>query len=173
MREIARAQFRNETGFLIGVDGSYARREATGASDVDMFFLAVKPAVLPLNEVCERKVTFEALLDDNLTIKLPASEGVFDKPLAVDEICEIGGLKDKNVMITRRMLLLLEGLQPHEGDGAMLQGRTLRSNAGAFRNGTSYDSRASIIGTWRWTRYQIDPAAAHFGEFTSDPGGYE
>ena len=74
-----------------------------------MFFLAVKPDVLPLSEVCERKVTFEALLDDNLTIKLPASEGVFDKPLAVDEICEIGGLKDKNVTITRRMLLLLEG----------------------------------------------------------------
>lgn len=109
MREIARAEFGNETEFLIGVNGSFARREATRASDVDFFFLAVTPDVLPLRKVRERKATFEELLEKNLNIRLPASEGVFDKPLAVDKICEIGGLKDKNVTITRRMLLLLEG----------------------------------------------------------------
>ena len=106
MREAALNRFGNATEFLIGVNGSYARREATEGSDVDLFFLETESAT---SSASEKQATFRKLLKVDLDMRLPASQGVFEKPLPVDKICEIGGLADDNETLTRRMLLLLEG----------------------------------------------------------------
>ena len=52
---------------------------------------------------------FRELLETDLNLKVPASNGVFENPLPVEKIYEIGGLTDDNETLTRRMLLLLEG----------------------------------------------------------------
>ena len=106
MRETARTLFGNETEFLIGVNGSYARREATKGSDIDCFFLATKTNAVRLTE---KQTAFHHRVKEDLKLKLPASEGVFETPLPVDTICKIGGQNDDNITLTRRMLLLLEG----------------------------------------------------------------
>lgn len=106
MRQSALERFGNATEFLIGVNGSYARREATDGSDVDLFFLATGNEA---SSVGEKQAGFRELLEANLNLKLPASRGVFAEPFPVDKICEIGGQTDDNATLTRRMLLLLEG----------------------------------------------------------------
>ena len=106
MRDAARTLFDTGTEFLIGVNGSYARREATRGSDIDYFFLATNSDVLTVGE---KQTAFEEFVEAELNLNLPASDGVFAKPLPVDEICQIGGQSDSNVTLTRRMLLLLEG----------------------------------------------------------------
>ena len=106
MRRAALAQFGDATGFLIGINGSYARREATESSDVDLFFCETENGA---SDAQEKQDVFRELLRENLNMTLPASNGVFEEPLAVTKICEIGGQDDSNVTITRRMLLLLEG----------------------------------------------------------------
>ena len=106
MRESALERFGDSTEFLIGVNGSYARREATEESDVDLFFLATGS---DLSFVSERQTEFRELLGADLNLKLPASDGVFGNPLPVEKLCEIGGQTDDNETLTRRMLLLLEG----------------------------------------------------------------
>ena len=106
MREAAQTHFGNDTEFLIGVNGSYARREATKGSDIDCFFLATKTDA---SSLIERQTAFHDLVEADLNLKLPASEGVFEKPLPAAKICEIGGQNDNNETLTRRMLLLLEG----------------------------------------------------------------
>ena len=98
--------FGNTTDFLIGVNGSYARREATEGSDVDLFFLATGNEI---SSTCERQAEFRGILEADLNLKLPARCGVFARPLPVEKICEIGGPTDDNARLTRRMLLLLEG----------------------------------------------------------------
>ena len=107
MREAARNIFGDATEFLIGVNGSYARREATKNSDIDCFFLAASDDALPLSR--KRQAEFREYVAESLDMKLPSSGGVFDQPLTVDDICHIGGQSDSNVTLTRRMLLLLEG----------------------------------------------------------------
>lgn len=106
MREAALDRFGNATEFLIGVNGSYARREATEGSDVDLFFLETENHT---SSASEKQSAFRELLEGDLNMRLPASQGVFENPLPVDRICEIGGLADDNETLTRRMLLLLEG----------------------------------------------------------------
>ena len=39
MRTIAKAMFKGNPNYLIGVNGSVARRECTSGSDIDLFFL--------------------------------------------------------------------------------------------------------------------------------------
>ena len=39
MRSIAQEMFGGDTDYLVGVNGSVARRECTSGSDVDLFFL--------------------------------------------------------------------------------------------------------------------------------------
>ena len=102
----ARSRFGDDTRFLIGINGSYARREATEDSDVDFFFLATNIAAWRLRR---KYKAFRQDLAANLGMKHPAPGGVFEKPLSVDKICKIGGQDDSNVTLTRRMLLLLEG----------------------------------------------------------------
>ena len=106
MREAAGTLFNGETDFLIGVNGSYARREATEGSDVDVFFLADGVDESSLEPKQEEFCTF---LRDHCDMRLPAVDGVFAKPLSVDTIWGIGGQDDSNDTITRRLLLLLEG----------------------------------------------------------------
>ena len=106
MRESAVERFPNAGDFLIGVNGSYARREATRDSDVDLFFLTTGSEA---SSAGEAQAEFRRLLEVDLDLKLPASSGVFENPLPVEKIYEIGGLTDNNETLTRRMLLLLEG----------------------------------------------------------------
>ena len=106
MREAARNRFGNDTEFLIGVNGSYARREVTTGSDIDFFFLATKTDA---SSLIERQDGFRETLKTDLNMKLPAKKGVFGKPLGVKKILKIGGRKDNNETLTRRMLLVLEG----------------------------------------------------------------
>lgn len=106
IRQAAVEQFGNATKFLIGVNGSYARREATEGSDVDHFFLVTEGEA---SSATEEQAVFREILEADLKMKLPARAGVFENPLSVEEICNIGGQSDDNKTLTRRMLLLLEG----------------------------------------------------------------
>lgn len=106
MRKAALDRFGDATDFLIGINGSYARREATEGSDVDLFFLTKESETSPVQGKQEE---FRKLLRADLDLKLPAPGGVFGKPFPVDGICKIGGRTDSNDTLTRRMLLLLEG----------------------------------------------------------------
>lgn len=107
MRTIAQEMFGDNPNYLIGVNGSVARRECTSGSDVDLFFLytgdvAIENAQLAQNSYRSR------LKDEDLD--MPAPEGVFENPLDIEELlANIGGDDDTNVFITRRMLFLLEG----------------------------------------------------------------
>lgn len=106
MRQSALERFGDSTDFLIGVNGSYARREATEGSDVDLFFLATG---CETSAADEKQAQFRELLQTDLKLKLPAVGGVFEKPIPIGRMYEIGGLTDDNETLTRRMLLLLEG----------------------------------------------------------------
>lgn len=107
MRERAGQIFDSEAQFIVGVNGSYARREVTSGSDVDLFFLALSQN---MEEVEEAQKAFRAALSNDLGMKMPANHGVFEKPLTIKRLTNsIGGLDDTNENITRRMLLLLEG----------------------------------------------------------------
>ena len=106
MREAALERFGNARRFLIGVNGSYARREATEESDVDFFFLNTRSGSASADE---EQAEFRELLETELNLKLPARGGVFDELFPVENLLEIGGQTDDNKTLTRRMLLLLEG----------------------------------------------------------------
>lgn len=106
MRQAASDRFAGATDCLIGISGSFARREATQGSDVDLFFLATGSEV---SSVRDKQAVLRELLKADFNMKLPAIGGVFHEPLPVDKIFEIGGLNDDNATLTRRMLLLLEG----------------------------------------------------------------
>ena len=106
MREIAASLIRDDDRFVVGVNGSYARREVTSGSDVDLFVLFRKDAI---TEAGRLQGTFRAKLSE-ARFEMPASGGVFEEPLAIGALTQtIGGQDDSNVSITRRMLLLLEG----------------------------------------------------------------
>lgn len=107
MRQTARDHFTcyDAKKFLIGINGSYARREATARSDIDLFFITLDGDVCGAKKY--QKDFFEILRKQNFI--LPSSGGIFDHPLDAEEITNIGGNKDTNINITRRILLLLEG----------------------------------------------------------------
>jgi hypothetical protein len=106
MRKAAADRFGNDSKIIVGVNGSVARREVTSGSDVDLFFLTVDG-----NIDTARRAQSEYRADlTALGIKMPAHGGVFEDPLAVaDLLANIGGDKDTNEYLTRRMLYLLEG----------------------------------------------------------------
>lgn len=106
MRKLARECFVDDDSIIIGVNGSYARREATQGSDVDLFFLFDRSE---LSDVTEKQSTFRETLQ-SAGFEMPSSGGVFDAPLSISTLRHtIGGQEDDNKQITRRMLLLLEG----------------------------------------------------------------
>ena len=105
-REVAQQLFGDATEFVIGVNGSYARREATRDSDIDCFFLATN---IDIHSLEEKQAKFQNVISGDLGFRPPASGGIFDKPLPVNDIYQIGGEDDSNETLTKRMLLLLEG----------------------------------------------------------------
>lgn len=106
MREEAVRMFRNDPIIVVGVNGSYARREVTKGSDVDLF-------VLYEDQSKDHALKYQERLRCQLKSAgyvMPAANGVFDEPLSLNTLLrKIGGLDDTNKHITRRMLLLLEG----------------------------------------------------------------
>ena len=106
MRAVAQEVIGENQQLIVGVNGSYARREATSGSDVDLFVLYRKDAIA--DAIAAQKTLrtrFQAA-----GFKMPADGGVFEAPLSVSFLSQtIGGMEDKNEFITRRMLLLLEG----------------------------------------------------------------
>lgn len=106
MRAIAAEEIGDDDRFIVGVNGSYARREVTAGSDVDLFVLYRHDAMKEAHDV-------QAALRGKLEsagFKMPAPGGVFSSPLTVSMLTQsIGGMDDTNEYITRRMLLLLEG----------------------------------------------------------------
>ncbi|WP_188581567.1 hypothetical protein [Azorhizobium oxalatiphilum] len=106
MRNLAKEMFGDRSDFIIGVNGSLARREYTSGSDVDLFFLVLNQEIDPIKE---KQNDFRSRLCD-IGIKMPASGGVFEEPLpSNDMLATIGGNDDTNIFITRRLLFLLEG----------------------------------------------------------------
>ncbi len=107
MRDIAQEMFAGDRNHLIGVNGSVARRECTRGSDVDLFFLFDGKETD--DETREAQQAYRRRLEKD-GLSMPASGGVFEKPLGVDRLVDtIGGGDDTNEFITRRMLFLLEG----------------------------------------------------------------
>lgn len=79
LRELAVGVFGSGTGLVIGTNGSYARREATAGSDVDLFYL--------LCEDEEFKSETRREFEDRVTkagFKLPSGGGVFSDALRTD-----------------------------------------------------------------------------------------
>ena len=106
MREEAVRMFQDDASIVVGVNGSYARREVTTGSDVDLFFLykdRPKESAQNSQKRLRRQLKRSGYV-------MPAPNGVFDDPLSINTLQRrIGGMEDNNVRITRRMLLLLEG----------------------------------------------------------------
>lgn len=85
--------------------GSYARREASDASDLDFFIITQQPSTdnLPWVEKAKAAISKVVLIE-------PAAGGAFANVEMKDSmLLNIGGENDSNQKITRRMLFLLEG----------------------------------------------------------------
>jgi predicted nucleotidyltransferase len=107
MRSAASEMFDDRPNFVIGVNGSVARRECTSGSDVDLFFLY--NGKVTASDARKAQTDFRSRLQA-MKLDMPAHGGVFEKPLKITDLLRrIGGDKDTNVFITRRMLFLLEG----------------------------------------------------------------
>lgn len=97
---------------IVGLNGSYARREVTSGSDVDLIVLASDEI-----ELADAEPLLSCVHDRlcEAGFKLATSGGVFDEvTLASNLYTVIGGQGDDNINITRRMLLLLEGEWLHD-----------------------------------------------------------
>ena len=109
MRAAAKDMFENPSNFIIGVNGSIARGEATSGSDVDLFFLSLDEDPESLKPLGLFQSQFGDKLNE-LGLKPPAKGGVFEVPHSTAATLKtIGGQNDSNETITRRMLILLEG----------------------------------------------------------------
>lgn len=107
MREIATDMFGDHPNYLIGVNGSVARRECTGGSDVDLFFLV--NGKIKISDARQAQDAYRTRLK-SVGLIMPAHGGVFENPLNINQLLKtIGGDQDTNEFITRRMLFLLEG----------------------------------------------------------------
>ncbi len=96
-------------GAAVVACGSYARREASAASDFDYFTIVpateAKYASLPGSWEAELKQFIAGIVGVE-----PAKDGAFAKVERADRMVRnIGGQHDDNQKLTRRMLFLLEG----------------------------------------------------------------
>jgi hypothetical protein len=106
MRIAAEELFHGRTDLIIGVNGSVARREFTVGSDIDLFFIGLDKSCQGIDAAQEQ---YRARLVEH-DLKMPSEGGVFEAPQTREELLgPIGGQKDTNTSITRRMLFLLEG----------------------------------------------------------------
>jgi hypothetical protein len=104
-RSLARENLGDDT--CVVITGSFGRKEASGESDVDFFLIhnsRVKASsAKSLKRIVESKI-------NKLVPKPPAEDGAFNATASVEELVKnIGGTKESNQMMTRRMLLMLEG----------------------------------------------------------------
>jgi len=107
MRAIAQEMFGGNPNYLIGANGSVARRECTNGSDVDLYFLFTGNVVF--DDVRLAQDNYRNRLKQE-GLDMPDPGGVFEDPLDIEDLlATIGGDDDTNVFITRRMLFLLEG----------------------------------------------------------------
>lgn len=91
---------------IVSTCGSYARREASGTSDLDYLILSEDKDE---SEAEALRKDMAALISE-VGARPPAAGGPFDKRTSPSEMVEnIGGEEDSNSSITRRVLLLLEG----------------------------------------------------------------
>lgn len=95
------------SGIAVVINGSYARLEASSESDIDFFILAPKGVSKGSAEKIVsgvRKVLLEVVGTP------PAEDGVFSSTVELGSLAkQIGGAKDSNSLITRRILFLTEG----------------------------------------------------------------
>ena len=102
---------------IIPTCGSFARREASGESDVDYFIISQHQ---PSSENSPKPDWHESVKSviGNVTGRLPTEDGSFMKVVAQDEMLRnIGGDGDTNQNISRRILFLLEGEWLFNSDG--------------------------------------------------------
>lgn len=87
--------------------GSYARNEASEESDIDLFLIVDEE----LDNLDKEISKIQAIIDEEIS-KPPGSTNTFGadvvEPINV-LVYNIGGLRDDNQKLTRRMLFLLEG----------------------------------------------------------------
>jgi predicted nucleotidyltransferase len=87
--------------------GSFGRREASGESDVDFFVLHDDSVT---SAAAEALVADLATAIQSVVPKPPSEDGAFSAAEPIDVMLNnIGGEKDANRKMTRRVLLLLEG----------------------------------------------------------------
>jgi predicted nucleotidyltransferase len=89
---------------MVVINGSFARREASVGSDIDFYLVTCEQEASP-PWAKDVKAAIEAIVPVS-----PAEGGAFAQVEHLDTlISNIGGDRDDNQNITRRMLLLLEG----------------------------------------------------------------
>ena len=88
LRSVAADLLGGDTDYIIGVNGSVARREATSGSDVDLFVLTLS-GDLGAAEAAQSEFRERLIARD---IKMPAHGGVFESPLPTTQLtATIGG----------------------------------------------------------------------------------
>jgi predicted nucleotidyltransferase len=94
-------------GELIVTCGSYARREASEASDMDYYTVLNEGS--DASKATEWSAALAAEVERSIG-KLPSAEGAFAANITRSQLLKnYGGSRDSNESITRRMLYLLEG----------------------------------------------------------------
>ena len=89
------------------ITGSFGRKEASGESDVDFFI--VHDSKISDSQAELHKATVASEIDKVIP-KPPAEDGAFNATVSIDSLLQnIGGSNESNLMMTRRMLLMLEG----------------------------------------------------------------
>src|SRR4029077_1888026 len=99
-------------GEIILTCGSYARREASEASDIDFFIITQQPDPLgqPADSASDPSVKLARDAINEIVPVEPAEDGAFSQVEARDAMLQnICGTNDSNHKITRRILILLEG----------------------------------------------------------------
>jgi predicted nucleotidyltransferase len=93
--------------FLVGTNGSFARREASPQSDLDFFVVCDRTEQV---DAVRRKVQDITPRIREIVPKAAAADGAFAQVESVESmVANIGGEDDSNKKFTRRMLYLLEG----------------------------------------------------------------
>jgi hypothetical protein len=93
--------------FAVVANGSFARREASGESDLDYFLICDSDKKRQLAEKALPRI--KTILRKHVK-KEPAAGGAFGEVESIyGMVLNIGGSKDDNAKITRRILFLLEG----------------------------------------------------------------
>ena len=83
MRKIATDMLGDHPNYLIGVNGSVARRECTSGSDVDLFFLI--NGKITISEARKAQDAYRSRLKE-IGLVMPAHGGVFENPLKINNL---------------------------------------------------------------------------------------